>query len=65
MKKEFDYIKTKQEIEDIINWFASEDRDLNEAFVKFEQAQQKLDQLQDYLKDSQAKLKLIAKKIKS
>lgn len=63
MKKQFDYSSAKSELENIINWFEDSSHDINESFDKYLKASKLIDEMQAYLTQSQAKIKLISKKL--
>ena len=62
MKK---YRDMQAELDALINWFESDDIDLDQAMVKYEQAQKLLHEMEDYLKKSEIKIKKITPDLKS
>jgi exonuclease VII small subunit len=54
--EDFNYQKTKAQLNDLLIWFESGDVSVDEAIIKYQQAQILLDQLESYLKDSRARL---------
>lgn len=61
-KKEFDYQKTRAELDELLAWFESGAVSVEEAIVKYERAEELLKQLEAYLSDMQAKVVLLIKK---
>jgi exodeoxyribonuclease VII small subunit len=57
-----DYQQMAQELADLINWFESDDVNLDEAIVKYEQAIELLGQMENYLKTAENKIKKITAK---
>lgn len=64
MTQDFDYSKTKEELENIISWFEDNGHDLNESFVNYQKAQELITKLEQYLKENRAKLEVISKQVK-
>lgn len=63
-KVDIDYKETKKALDEILDWFESSDASVDEAMQKYDQAEKLINQLQDYLKDKNAKIKIITKKSK-
>jgi exodeoxyribonuclease VII small subunit len=61
MQKNFDYKKAKQELEEITNWFESNNQDIEESLENYKKANELIKQMQEYLKNQEAKLKTINK----
>lgn len=59
MTKKVSYIKLRQELDELLNWFDQEDLDVDEAIVKYEQAIKLTDELEKYLKTAENKIKKI------
>lgn len=62
MKK---YRDMQAELDALINWFESDDIDLDQAMVKYEQAQKLLHEMEDYLQKSEIKINKITPDLKS
>lgn len=63
-KKEFDYVKARAELDEIIAWFESSDVAVDEAIEKYKQAEKILAELEAYLADTQAQIEVFAKQSK-
>jgi exodeoxyribonuclease VII small subunit len=61
MQKNFDYKKAKQELEEITNWFESNNQDIEESLENYKKANELIKHMQEYLKNQEAKLKTINK----
>lgn len=62
-KKDFNYQKTRAELDELLVWFESSDISVDEAIQKFQRAEKLLGDLEAYLSDTQAKIELLTKKI--
>lgn len=60
--EEFNYIKAKQELVGILDWFESGDPDLDKALENYKQAELLIGQIEKYLKDTEKKLKISVSK---
>lgn len=56
------YRQMSEELAELIAWFESEQVDLDEAVIKYEQAVRLLDEMEKYLKTAETKIKKIAAK---
>lgn len=54
------YRQMSEELDGILLWFESGDIDLDEAVKKYEQAQKLLDEMEQYLKTAQNKIRKVA-----
>lgn len=59
----FDYVKKRSELDDLLAWFEQDDVAIDEAIVKYQQAEALLKELELYLSDTQAKIEQLTKKI--
>lgn len=57
----FNYATKKSQLDEIISWFESEEIDFEEASKKYEQATKIIDEIEQYLKDKSAQLKIEVK----
>jgi exodeoxyribonuclease VII small subunit len=55
------YKQLRTELDDLMNWFDSEDIDVEQALAKYEQAEQIIRQLEAYLKDTELKITKLKK----
>jgi exodeoxyribonuclease VII small subunit len=62
-KKDFDYKKTRAELDDLLAWFESADVSVDEAIGKYQRAETLLVELEAYLSDTQAKIEQLTKKV--
>ncbi len=62
-KKEFDYKKTRAELDELLAWFESADVSVDEAIGKYQRAEVLLAELEAYLADTQAKIEQLTKKV--
>jgi exodeoxyribonuclease VII small subunit len=58
MAKIFDYKTQKAKLDSIVQWFESEDVSIDEALAKYEEAKKIIEELEVYLSDTKAKIKL-------
>ncbi len=58
MVKAFDYKTQKAKLDNIVQWFESEDVSIDEALAKYEEAKKIIEDLEAYLGDTKAKIKL-------
>lgn len=56
------YSRMLAELQEIIDWFESDDVDLDEALKKYQQANHLIDKLENYLKTAENKVRKIAGK---
>jgi exodeoxyribonuclease VII small subunit len=56
------YQQLSDEFTELVAWFESEDVNLDEAIVKYEQSMELLNQMETYLKTAENKIKKIAAK---
>ena len=63
--KKTNYQSLTAELEEIINWFESDDVNLDEAVIKYEKAQELIKQIEDYLKTTENQIKKINTKFGS
>jgi exodeoxyribonuclease VII small subunit len=56
------YKQMSDDLNVLIEWFESEEVNLEQAIEKYEQAMQLIDEMEDYLKTAQNKLKKITSK---
>jgi len=61
-KKEFDYKKSRAELDELLTWFESGDVAVDEAIAKYQRAEELVKELELYLADTQAKIELLTKK---
>ena len=61
-KKEFDYKKSRAELDELLAWFENGDVSIDEAIAKYQRAEELLQELESYLSDTQAKIELLTKK---
>lgn len=59
--KDFDYQKTRLELDELLAWFETGAVPVDEAIAKYQQAEGLLKQLQTYLGDAQRRIKQITK----
>ncbi len=57
--KKTDYQALTAELEEIINWFESDEVNLDEAVIKYEKAQELIKQIEAYLKTTENRIKKI------
>ncbi|MBP9812844.1 exodeoxyribonuclease VII small subunit [Candidatus Saccharibacteria bacterium] len=57
----FNYATKKSQLDEIISWFESEEIDFEEASIKYEEAIKIIDEIEQYLKDKSAQLKIEVK----
>ena len=62
--KSKNYKQLSEELAEIILWFESADVDLDKAVEKYEQAEQIMNQMQEYLATAENKIKKITAKLK-
>lgn len=62
MSKDFDYQKTKEQLDQILVWFEGSDVSVDEAIKKYQKAEELLGLLQEYLNDTKAKVEILTKK---
>lgn len=55
------YKQLRTELDELMNWFDSEDIDVEQALAKYEQAEQVIKQLEAYLKDTELKITKLKK----
>jgi exodeoxyribonuclease VII small subunit len=60
VKSSKSYRQMSEELDEILLWFESGDPDLDEAVQKYEQARKLLEQMEQYLKTAQNKIRKIA-----
>lgn len=60
--KEFDYIKAHAELNDLLDWFESGSTDLDVALTKYARAEALISQMESYLTDTEAQLKIHVQK---
>lgn len=60
--KNFDYQKTKAELDDLLAWFQSSEVSIDEAMKKYQRGEEFLKQLEKYLNDSKARVERITKR---
>lgn len=58
------YQQLGEELAEIIVWFESADLDLDKAVEKYDQAEQIMNQMQEYLAQAENKIKKITAKLK-
>jgi exodeoxyribonuclease VII small subunit len=63
--KNFDYQKTKTELDELLAWFQSGEVSIDEAIAKYKRGEELLRQLEKYLNDSKIKVEKITKKQQS
>ncbi len=61
VKQDFDYKKTRSELDDILAWFESGEVDIEQAIEKYQKAEVLLKELNDYLADASAKIEKLIK----
>lgn len=61
MSKEFDYQKTKEQLDQILAWFESGDGGVDESIEKYKKAEELINQLQEYLNNTKAKVDILTK----
>ncbi|MGH7157160.1 MAG: exodeoxyribonuclease VII small subunit [Candidatus Saccharimonadales bacterium] len=64
-KKAKTYQQMADDLASLVDWFESDQVNLDEAVRKYEQAMRLLDEMEDYLKSAQNKIKKIAVKFDS
>lgn len=64
IKKDLNYIQVRAELDDLLAWFESDDVNIEEAIAKYQRAEELLEQLDEYLSDTQAKIIQITKQFK-
>lgn len=62
-KKTFDYSEARAELDEIIAWFENGEVAVDEAIVKYQRAEELINELELYLSDTQAKIELLTKKV--
>lgn len=60
-KANFNYANKKAQLEEIVAWFENSEIDFDEATIKFSEAQKLIAEIDKYLSDKQADLKIIKK----
>lgn len=60
-KTSFNYANKKTQLEEIVAWFENSEIDFDEATKKFSEAQKLIAEIDKYLSDKQAELKIIKK----
>ena len=60
-KTDFNYANKKAQLEEIVAWFENSEIDFDEATKKFSEAQKLIAEIDKYLSDKQAELKIIKK----
>lgn len=60
--KEFDYSKVKAELDAILQWFEEGDSNINEALIKYQQAESLIEDLEKYLNEAKAQVEQVIKK---
>lgn len=65
VKKDFNYVKARAELDELMAWFESGDVSVDEAIEKYKQAEKILVELEGYLADTQAKIEVFAKQSKT
>jgi exodeoxyribonuclease VII small subunit len=58
---QFDYLKAKNELNEILNWFESDDISLDEALTKYQNAEIIIKNIESYLKTTKLKIDKITK----
>ena len=58
----FNYVAAKQELIELLDWFESGDADLDKALENYKKAEDLIKQIEAYLKDTEAKIKINIKK---
>lgn len=61
-KKEFDYKKSRAELDELLAWFEGGNVAVDEAIAKYQRAEELVKELESYLADTQAKIELLTKK---
>jgi len=56
--KEFDYAKSKKELQEIVDWFEQGDPNLDEALDKYKKAERLISSIEEYLKNMEEQLKI-------
>lgn len=60
VNKSFDYRQARADLDEILAWFESSDVAVDEAIDKYKQAEKILAELEEYLADTQAQIKVFA-----
>ena len=63
MMKNFNYQKTRAELDELLAWFESGEISVDKAIVQYQRAEELLKQLETYLSDTKAKIKQITNKL--
>jgi len=61
-KANFDYSHKKQELEDLMQWFESDQVSIELSIKKYEEARKIINELEEYLSDKKKSIELIIKK---
>lgn len=61
-KNDFNYSLKKQQLVELLDWFESGDADLDKALENYKKAEVLIAELQDYLKDTEKKIKITVNK---
>lgn len=59
-KSKKNYRQLSEELSELLDWFDSEDVDLDEALTKYEQAMKLIEQMENYLKTAENKIRKIS-----
>lgn len=59
--KSFNYSKKRAELDELLMWFESDNVDIEQALEKFARAEKLINELEAYLNNTQAKIKLLVK----
>jgi exodeoxyribonuclease VII small subunit len=60
--KQFNYTKARQELDELLAWFESEEVNIETALKKYEEAEALIKQIEAYLSDKKAQVEIVIKK---